>query len=50
MPLAVAVRLIGAEGAFMTPGTPPRPVVKEAASLPAASWTALGSLPPVGSV
>ena len=48
VPLAVAVRLVGAPGAvgalagrvelLVTAGTPPAPVVKDAASLPAVSW------------
>ena len=58
VPLAVAVRPVGAPGAvaattveeLVTSGTPPEPVVKVAASLPAMSWMALASSPPVGSV
>ena len=42
--LTAAVELL------VTAGTPPCPVVKEAASLPAASWMALASSPLVGSV
>ena len=33
---------------LVTAGTPPEPVVKEAASLPAVSWMALASSPEVG--
>ena len=36
------------EDSLMTAGTPPEPVVKEAASLPAVSWMALASSPEVG--
>ena len=57
VPLAVAVRPVGAPGAvaarvelLVTPGTLSKPVVKVATSLPAASWMALVSSPPVGSV
>ena len=57
VPLAVAVRLVGAPGAtaarvelLVTAGTPLMPVVKDAWSLPAASWMALVSSPVVGSV
>ena len=35
---------------LVTAETPPEPVVKEAASLPAVSWMALASSPEVGSV
>ena len=57
LPLAVAVRLVGAPGAtaarvelLVTAGTPLTPVVKDATSLPAKSWMALVSSPVVGSV
>ena len=47
VPLAVAVRLVGAPGAtaatvelLVTAGTLFTPVVKDATSLPAASWAA----------
>ena len=51
-----AVKVVGVDtGAmtvelFATAGTPPWPVVKEAASLPAASWMTAASSPVVGSV
>ena len=57
VPSGVAVRMVGAPGAtgarpvpLMTTGAPFMPVVKDAASLPEASWKALASSPAVGSV
>ena len=57
VPSGVAVRMVGAPGAtgarsllLVTAGTPSWPVVKDAASLPEASWKALASSPGVGSV
>ena len=48
-----AVGAAGAVGAtvekLLTATAPPKPVVKEAASLPRASWMALASSPAVGS-
>ena len=56
-PLAVAASPVGAPGAVLmevellvTAGTPDMPVVKEATSLPAESWSATVSSPVVGSV